>query len=193
MHNNLAFKLSGNIVISYVDFIIELKDTYINSKIKHNYKKITDDTVYFLANLFDLDLSATLFFDDKRIYSKYYDFLCICEARKYDLKKYSIRKKLKKIQLKYINETFETISNNITESFDFFKNLNEDFSNSNKRRNRFLKENPEFENKNEDKFYPISEFIFDCPFCGEKIQKSSIYCHNCGFNIEKKRRAINPV
>ena len=185
LHNGLAFKMQGDVVISYVDFIVELKDTYKNSKIKHHYKKVNNENSCFTTNLFDLNLSATLFFDNNHVYSRKYDVLCVCEARKYDLKKYSIRKKLKKIQPKYLDETFESISNNLTDAFDFFKNLDENFSNSNKTKNRFLNEHPEFKDENFDRLSINHDFIINCPLCGELTQKSAIYCHNCGFNLEK--------
>lgn len=184
LNNNLAFKMQDSIVISYVDFIIELNDAFKNSKIKHNYKKVKNGNSVFIANLFDFDLSCVLFFDDSHVFSKKYDVLCMCEARKYDLKKYSIRKKLKKIQPKYLDETFKVISDNLSNSFDYFKNHGVDLSNSNKIRSEFLAENPDF-NGNSHKINPNSNFIFDCPFCGELTQKSAVHCHNCGLNLEK--------
>lgn len=183
LHNDLAFKMD-NIIVSYVDFIVQLKDTYKNSKIKHNYKKVTDEKLYYTANLFDLNLSATLFFDNERIYSKSYETICICEARKYDLKKYSIRKKLKRIQPKYLDETFKTITSNLKKAFDHFKTMDETLSNSDKIKNNFLKENPEFKDKKAN-VHPNHDFIIKCPFCGKLTQKSVIHCHNCGFNLEK--------
>lgn len=185
LNNNMAFKMENDIVISYVDFIVQLKDTFKNSKIKHHYKKVKDDELTFIANLFDLNLSSVLFFDDKRIFSKYLDVLCICEARKYDLKKYSIRKKLKKIQPKYLDETFKVIFDNLKDSFDFFKNLDENLSNSDKTRTKFLNEHSEFKDKDSHHIRPNHDFIFDCPFCGEITQKSAIHCHTCGLNLEK--------
>ena len=184
LNNNLAFKMPNDIVISYVDFIIELKDAFKNSKIKHNYKKVKNETAVFIANLFDFNMSCVLFFDDSHIFSKKYDVLCICEARKYDLKKYSIRKKLKKIQSKYLDETFNVISDNLASSFDYFKNSDVKLSNSNKIRSDFLTENPDF-NNDSYKITPVRDFIFNCPFCGELTQKSAIHCRNCGFNLEK--------
>ena len=185
LNNDFAFKMPDDIIISYADFIIELKDTYKNSKIKHNYKKVKDDNLTFIANLYDLNLSSVLFFDNSHIYSKKYDVLCVCEARKYDLKKYSIRKKLKKVQPKYLDKRFNIISDNIIEAFDYFKNLNEDFSQSDKIRNKFLNENSEFKDKNLDKISGSENFILNCPFCDEITQKSDIHCHNCGFDLEK--------
>lgn len=182
--NGLAFKMQNDIVISYVDFVCDLKDAFKNSKIKHHYKKVKDENLTVIANLFDLNLSGVLFFDDNHAFSKFYDVLCICEARKYDLKKYSIRKKLKKIQPKYLDETYEIIFDSLKDSFDYFKNLDENLSNSNKTRNKFLNENPMFKNKLED-IHPNSDFIFHCPFCEEITQKSAIHCYTCGLNLEK--------
>lgn len=180
----IAFKMPNDIVISYAEFIVELKDTYKNSKIKHHYKKVKNDNLTVIANLFDLNLSGTLFFDDKHFYTKNNETLGICEARKYDLKKYSVRKKLKKIRPKYIDETFKIINENINKSFDYFKNLDDNLSNSNKTRNRFLNEHPDFED-NLDKISPEEDFTLYCPFCEELTQKSAIHCHNCGLNLEK--------
>lgn len=184
LSNGLAFKMENDIVISYADFIVELKDTFKNSKIKHHYKKVKDDNLAFIANLFDLNLSGVLFFDDGHVFSKKYDTLCICEARKYDLKKFSIRKKLKKIQPKYLDETFNTVFDNLAKAFDYFKDIDEGMSNSDKARTRFLNENPEFKN-NLDKVRPNHDFIFDCPFCGRMTQKSAIHCRACGLNLER--------
>ena len=185
LHNDLAFKISDNLIISYADFIVQLKDSYKNSKIKHNYKKVENEKLYFTANLFDLNLSSTLFFDNKHIYSRNYENLCICEARRYDLKKYSIRKKLKRIKPKYIDDLFETLTDNLVDAFDFFKSLNESLSNSDKRKKDFLNENPEFKDRKIDKIHPNHDFIINCPFCDEITQKSAIHCKTCGFNLEK--------
>lgn len=185
LNNSLAFKMQNNIVISYVDFIVELTDAFKNSKIKRHYKKIKNENFSFTANLFDFNFSSVLFFDENHIYSKNYDTLCICEARKYDMKRYSLRKKLKKIQLKYINKTFEIIHDNLIDSFDYFKDIDEDLSNSNKTRTKFLTENPGMKDKNLDKIRPTRDFIFNCPYCGKITQKSAIHCHTCGLNLEK--------
>lgn len=184
LNNDVAFKMPDDIVISYVDFIVELKDTFKNSKIKHYYKKVKNNTLTVKTNLFDYNLSAVLFFDNQRIYSKRYETLCICQARKYDLKKYSIRKKLKKIQPKYIDNASETLSSNIRDAFDYFKNADENLSNSDKIKNRFLSENIGLTDYTGDEIQPSFMFHFDCPVCGSITQKSAIYCGNCGFNLE---------
>ena len=183
LKNNLAFKLKDDIIISYVDFIVKIEDFYKNSKIKQLYRKAKNKDYEVIGNLYDVNLCAVLVFDYDEVFSKQFNTLIICQARKSDLKKYSIRKKLNKIQPKYINNAYDALTENITDAYDFFKASDCDFSNAQKTKRLFLNScdgfSPDFE-----KARPNYEFISTCPVCGEIIIKSSLYCQNCGFDFD---------
>ena len=179
--NNMAFKVNSDIVVSYVEFIVALDDTYKNLKIKHLYKKAKSD-LYIITNLFDLNLCAVLFFDHTHIFTKAIDTIAICEARKYDLKKHSIRKKLKKIQPKYINKCYDLLMESVNEMFKHFKDADVSLTNALKSNTLFSRSHPDVHMGD---IIPDYHLLSTCPCCGNIIEKSAIYCHRCGFILDK--------
>lgn len=177
--NDLAYVLDDDIAVSRVDFIATLGDMFKNSKIKQNYRKVRDSGHELVGNLYDLNLCAVLAFDYDDVVSRDFETLIIFEARKNDLKKYSIRKKLKKVQPKYLKGTYELIAENIQDAYDFFKDTDSDFSNSKKIRARHSDLNYGLVEAR-----PNSNFIGSCPVCDSVILKSSLYCGSCGFDLD---------
>ena len=128
LKNDLAFKLSPNFILSYYKFIVDVnEDIYINPKIKRFYRD-PNSIFPYKANLFDMDLCSVMFRDPVLELVRYDDFFALTEARKYDLKKYKCRKRLKKVSERYIDERFETWQNKSDEILDFIERKEEDIA-----------------------------------------------------------------
>ena len=105
LKNDYAFKLTPDFVVSYMKFLVDIKDVYKNPRIKRFYKNSSYPFPY-KANLFDMNLSSVMFRDPILEVVKYSDFFALIEPRKYDLRKYKLRKKLKKVSEKYIDDRY---------------------------------------------------------------------------------------
>lgn len=123
----LAYKFGESHVISRVHFDVNIADAYKNSKIKKLYKKALPESekIHYFANLFDLNLNCLLFNDYMHNYSKNSDTLIIAEPRKYDLKKYNCRKKLKNVSVGYLEETYTDYIDNLEEALESFEEFDE--------------------------------------------------------------------
>ena len=106
IHNGLAYKFSDDFAVSFINFTVTLKDAYKNSNIKRLYKKISPayENTNYLGDLFDLKRKCVVINDSMEVMVKDFESFVIIEPRKYDLKKYSLRKKLKKITPSYMDE-----------------------------------------------------------------------------------------
>ena len=184
VHNGLAYRFSDDFAVSFINFLVTVGDAYKNSKIKRLYKKIPqgmEDTDY-LADLFDLSMNCVVVNDYMELAVKDIENFIIIEPRKYDLKKYNLRKKLKKITPKYmenisfnygVNLDMEEARDSLNENFNsFFRldnivgtadELKEDFV-------EFLKEN----NLSTEDGFKIRRSICESLESGEITQKSII-------------------
>ena len=126
----LAFKLTPDLVVSWIDFEISLDDVYKNSKIKRLYKKVDEEykNISCKADLFDLNINCTLFQDSNENVSKNSNTFVISEPRKYDLKKHNSRKKLKQVTVKYIENVDFAKDDNLDELIEYFNELNMDLN-----------------------------------------------------------------
>ena len=121
LKNDYAFKLAPNLVVSYFKFMVDINfDIYKNQKIKRFYKNPTILMPY-KANLFDMDLCSVMFRDPSVNFIKYDDFFALSEPRKYDLKKYKCRKKLKRVSKKYLIDKYDTWELNYEKIMDFLQ------------------------------------------------------------------------
>ncbi|WP_458454571.1 hypothetical protein [Methanobrevibacter sp.] len=117
--NGIASKISSNLYVSYIDFIVTIDKLYTNPKIKKFYKR-TDDKLTYKSDLFDMDLCSVLFLDPELEYVKYSDVFALTVPRKIDLKKYKLRNKLKRVNESYLIKCHDVHQENIDEILDFY-------------------------------------------------------------------------
>ena len=122
LKTGMAGKISDNLVVSYIKFVVMIDTVYKNPKIKQFYKR-TDDKVPYKANLFDMDLCSVLFLDPALEYVKFSDVLALTLPRKNDLKKYKLRKKLKKVNESYLDKCYDTRQENRDEVIEFTEDV----------------------------------------------------------------------
>lgn len=122
LKTGMAGKISDNLVVSYIKFVVMIDTVYKNPKIKQFYKR-TDDKVPYKANLFDMDLCSVLFLDPALEYVKFSDVLVLTLPRKNDLKKYKLRKKLKKVNESYLDKCYDTRQENRDEVIEFTEDV----------------------------------------------------------------------
>lgn len=124
LKNGLALKFSDNLLISYIKFVVMIDTVYKNPKIKQFYKK-TDDEVPYRADVYDMDLCSVLFLDPMLEYVKYSDVFALTLPRKNDLKKYKLRKKLKRVNESYLDKCYDAQQENQDEILEFFDEVEE--------------------------------------------------------------------
>ena len=105
LKNDYALEIKPNFIVSYLKFLVDAEEIYKNPKIKRFYRN-SDFPFPIKANLFDMDLCSVVFRDPTARVIKYSDFFAITEPRKYELKKYKLRKKLKKVSEKYLDDKY---------------------------------------------------------------------------------------
>ena len=125
-----AYKLTDELVVSWFGFDVTLGEVYKNSKIKKLYKKVTaeNENMRYKADFFDLNLNSTLFYDNLNNVSKDSQTLVIVEPRKFDIKKYNLRKKLKKISASYLEDINFEREIAYDDLIEFFDDLNIELS-----------------------------------------------------------------
>ncbi|MBQ2654257.1 MAG: hypothetical protein IJF83_11920 [Methanobrevibacter sp.] len=126
LKNNLAFKFSNNLVISYMKFILDLNTVYKNSNIKRFYKNPDLDEIPYKANIFDMDLCSIFFLDPMLNFIKYSDVMALTLPRKSDLKKYKLRKKLKRVSEGYLDKCYDAREKADEEILDYFDEVEND-------------------------------------------------------------------
>ena len=126
----LAYKITDELVASWLDFDVALNEVYKNSKIKRLYKKVTseNENIMYKADFFDLNHNCALFHDKLNIVSKDPDTLVMIEPRKYDIKKYNLRKKLKKVSVNYLEDINFEWEVSYDDIIEFFDDLNRELS-----------------------------------------------------------------
>ena len=125
----LAFKVD-DLIISWLDFMVDVTDLYKNSKIKRLYKKIDPDfsDSFFKTDFFDLNTNCTLCRDFKKFVARNVENVVMSEPRKVDLKKYNSRKKLKTITSNYLANLFYLREDYEDKYLEFVNQLNEKLS-----------------------------------------------------------------
>ena len=125
-----AYKINSNLVFSWIPFDLRLSDAYKNSNIKRLYKNLApenENTICF-GQLFDLNNYCILFKDHNYFFSKDPNTYIISEPRKYDIKKYNCRRKLKKVTPNYLEDINFEMANNIFDALNYFMELNKSLS-----------------------------------------------------------------
>ena len=119
LKNDFAMELDSDFIISYFKFIVDVcHEIYKNPSIKRFYKKPAKP-IQYKANLFDWELCSVMFTDSFLDLIKNHDFFALTEPRKYDFKKHNCRKKLKKVNKKYIDEKYSIWDDNEVEIDEF--------------------------------------------------------------------------
>lgn len=124
LKNGLASKFSDNLVVSYIKFVVTIDTVYKNPKIKQFYKR-TDDELPYRADVYDIDLCSVLFLDPTLEYVKYSDVFALTLPRKNDLKKYKLRKKLKRVNESYLDKCYDAWKDNDDEIIEFLDEVEE--------------------------------------------------------------------
>ena len=129
LKNDLAYKISDDIICSGITFMVCSDDVFKNSKIKKAYRNI-GEREYYTSNFYDINLKCTVTSNDSKIVKRG-GTLIVIEPRKADIKKYTIRKKLKNITLKSLDDKMLTIYESrkdteefIEKSYDYLVELN---------------------------------------------------------------------
>ena len=100
--NNLAYEIiDKNLVVSYINFFVEIEDAFKNEHLSRLFRKSYVDRLY-ATNLFDFYISSSLFIDpDKNFYKRDDIFVCT-QPRKYDYHKNKLSNRLSKIDEEYL-------------------------------------------------------------------------------------------
>lgn len=125
--NGFASKISDNLVVSYVEFLVMIDTLYKNPKIKQFYKKSETDYIPYRANLYDMDFCSVMFLDPALEYVKYSDVFALTLPRKNDLKKYKLRKKLKKVNESYLDKCYDTFQEKKDEISQYLDDVESDY------------------------------------------------------------------
>jgi len=110
LNNNLAITLTGNLIYSFIGFVIDGHDVFKNKNLKRYYKSIPspEDNKQFIGTVFDLKLGCFYFVDDDKVFIKK-EYPGISMPHPYDLKKYKLRKKLQKINSSDMTKTIKNL------------------------------------------------------------------------------------
>lgn len=119
LKHDLAMDIGNNIIFSALHFIASSDEIYKNSKIKRAYRNPTEK-VLFSFSYYDNDLKSNIIYNAGDLVKRKATLIVIT-PRKNDIKQYGLRKKLKKITLKSLDDKMLTIYNameNIDEFID---------------------------------------------------------------------------
>ena len=119
LKHDLAMDIGNNIIFSALHFIASSDEIYKNSKIKRAYRNPTEK-VLFSFSYYDNDLKSNITYNAGDLVKRKATLIVIT-PRKNDIKQYGLRKKLKKITLKSLDDKMLTIYNameNIDEFID---------------------------------------------------------------------------
>ena len=118
--NNLAKKFN-NLVLSVVRFSVDIEEFYINSKIGKSFKTLAGkEGMSFIATLYDYNLCSTVIVEASGYYSRIRNMLCISTSRDYDMLKYNLKAKFRKVSMNYLKNLSNTYLHNKKE-VDKFK------------------------------------------------------------------------
>lgn len=117
--NNLAKKLSNNIIHSYFPIISSTKEIYKNSRIKKFYKNPEKED-FVAGSFYDDELKCGIGISEDTFLARKEGTLILFEPRKDDLKKYNLRKKLKKVSPSFLYDEAVNIAEIVEEADTFF-------------------------------------------------------------------------
>ena len=117
LSHDLAISLPNNLIFSGVGLVVSSSEIYKNSKIKKAYRNIDYD-MFFSASYYDNDLKCIITTNESPFFKRE-GTLAVIEPRKTDLKKYNLRKKLKRTTLKSLNDKLMYIFDSLDEVNEF--------------------------------------------------------------------------
>lgn len=118
LKNGFAMRIDDNLVYSFFEFLASSNDLYRNPNIKRLYRKPEEES-FFSANFYDDNLKCVVTASEENNVTKQESTMMIIEARKNDLKKYKLRKKLKKVTTATLDSLMEKIYYSLEESEEF--------------------------------------------------------------------------
>lgn len=116
LKNDLAIKIGNDLIFSAFPLIASSKELYKNPKIKNAYRNLGEET-FMSAGFYDNNLKSVLSTDENLV--KIEGALIVIEPRKNDIKKYGLRKKLKKVTMGLLDDKLLTIIDSIDDVQDF--------------------------------------------------------------------------
>jgi len=135
IENGFAWYFSKNLVRSIFKFSSSYNDVIINKKLKNIYNNTDNDilTMNIFTNLYDMNTNSIIFNDPMGLLIDE-DVICMSNPRQYDISKYKLSNKLRKIDKKYLKNTLRTIQHNILDNEEkeaevlekLFENINVD-------------------------------------------------------------------
>ena len=123
---DLAFSLKGNIIISYIGLNASLDEVVTNKKIKKLYNKVEDEYKNELisSSYYNMDLACVLFFDVTGHFAKNNYTMCITRPRFDDNRRFKLRRKLKDVTEKVLDNTALAISQHNNRIHEFKEDVN---------------------------------------------------------------------
>lgn len=123
LKHDLAMDVGENIIFSALHFIASSDEIYKNSKTKRAYKNLSEEAL-FSFNYYDNSLKCSIANNvDDLVKRK--ATLIVITPRKNDIKQYGLRKKLKKITLKSLDDKMLTIYNAMEDIDEFLEKTDE--------------------------------------------------------------------
>lgn len=206
--NGYAVKITENIIFSYLPILVTSDDLYTNSKIRKLYRN-PQKTEFVSAAFWDDGLKCTVDMPDEDTSLRKNNHLMLFEPRKDDLKKYKLRKKLKKVTPAFLDSRLEEIVLSLEKAEQFADETSEklgktmSFGDLNKEdliknaenidlnpkylpiRLEYLKKNPDMIKKEVD----MSLYPDKCPYCESKISPEYADCPVCAYHLKDESMA----
>ena len=117
LKHDLAMDIGNNIIFSAIPFIVSSNELYKNSKTKRAYRNLSEEAL-LSANFYDNNLKCIITSNEGPVIKRE-GTLIVIEPRRNDMKKYGLRKKLKKITLKSLDEKMFIIYNSLDKVQEF--------------------------------------------------------------------------
>lgn len=118
---NIAKKLDNNIVLSYIDFIVEEEKIYTNKQITEYDKPNENETK--LTDFYDLNINSCILIEINNINNLEDNKVFIIKARLTDTKKEKYYQLLKNVDNIYMDKLKQQIFNINDEEIEFLKNV----------------------------------------------------------------------
>ena len=204
----LAFPLTDRIVYCFLQIMGSSDDVFKNSKIKRFYRNKTDK-IYIPATFYDSELKCAVTLAQDSEFAKAEGTPIIFEPRKEDIKRYRLRKKLKKVTQSFLEREIDEIISVIDDSlkchdeaYDRMIELSSlenielpsNLSRSDVEKNiervslhpRYTRVRLAYLEENPDKIScePDMSLLPDrCPYCENEILPIYEDCPECGFHL----------
>ena len=114
IENNMAWHFSKNLVRSIFKLSSRYNDVFKNKKISNCYYDIdlSMGMIDVYTNLYDTNTCSIIFNDTMNLITDE-EMICMSNPRQYDLQRYNLSKKLKKVDKKYMRNNYKNIVRNV--------------------------------------------------------------------------------